>query len=66
MAYQFKALLSRGKEEVEKLPCDGFLQAFGFSRAFLQPFSHDGEKRGKFQKPVKIAHKEVVLIFLLL
>ena len=65
MAYQFKALLSRGKEEVEKLPCDGFLQAFGFSRAFLQPVSH-GEKRGKFQKPVKMTHKAVVLIFLLL
>ena len=49
MAYQFKALLSRGKEEVEKLPCDGFLQAFGFSRAFLPPVSHGG-KRGNFKK----------------
>ena len=31
-------------------------------RAFLPPVSH-GEKRGKFQNPVKIAHKAFVLFF---
>ena len=54
---------SRGKEKIEKPPCERFLQVFEFSRAFLPPVSH-GIKRGKFQKPVKIVHKAVVLIFL--
>ena len=54
-------VLTRGKEEIEQLPCERFLQGLGFSHAFLLPVSH-GEKSGKFQKPVKIAHKAVVLI----
>ena len=58
-------VLPRGKEKIEKLPCERFLQSFGFSRALLPPVSH-GEKCGKFQKPVKIAHKAVILILLLL
>ena len=45
----------RGKEKLEQQPCERFLQDFEFSRAFLPPISH-GVKRGKFQKPVKIAH----------
>ena len=44
------------KEKLEQLPCERILQDFEFSRAFLPPFSN-GVKRGKFQKPVKIAHK---------
>ena len=52
---------SKGKEKIEELPCERFLQDFEFSRAFLPPVSH-GVKRGKFQKPVKIALKAVVLI----
>ena len=56
-------LVPRGKEKIEQLPCERFLQAFEIYRAYLAPISH-GEKRGKFQKPVKIAHKAVVLIFL--
>ena len=52
---------SKGKEKIEELPCERFLQDFEFSRAFLPPVSH-GVKRGKFQKPVKIAPKAVVLI----
>ena len=52
---------TRGKEKIEKLPCERFLQDFEVSRAFLPPVSH-GIKRGKFQKPVKIAHKAVALI----
>ena len=57
--------VTRGKEKLEQLPCERFLQGFEFSRAFLSPVSH-GVKRGKFQKPVKNAHKVVVLIFLFL
>ena len=54
---------TKGKEKIEQLPCERFLQGIGFSHAFLPPFSHE-EKSGRFQKPVKIAHKAVVLIFL--
>ena len=54
---------ARGKEKLEQLPCERFLQEFEFSRAFLSPVSH-GVKRGKFQKPVKNAHKAVVIVFL--
>ena len=42
-----------------------FYRVFGFSRDILPPVSH-GEKSEKFQKPVKIAHKAAVLIFLYL
>ena len=52
---------ARVKVRLEQLPCERFLQEFEFSRAFLSPVSH-GVKRGKFQKPVKLAHKAVVLI----
>ena len=38
--------LSRGKKR-EQLPCERFLQGFGFSHAFLPPVSHR-EKSGKF------------------
>ena len=48
---------ARAKEKIEHLPCERFLQGFGFSRAFLPPVSHG-------EKPVKIAHKAVVLFFL--
>ena len=40
-----------------------FLRQIGLSRAFLPPVSH-GEKRGKFQFAVEIAHKAVVLILI--
>ena len=53
--------LIKGKEKLEQLPCERFLQDFEFSRAFLPTVSH-GVKRGKFQKAVKIAHKAVALI----
>ena len=54
---------TRGKEKLEQLPFERFLQGFEFSRTFLPPVSH-GVKRAKLQKPVKNAHKAVVLIFL--
>ena len=54
-------LFLRGKEKLEQLPCEQFLQGFEFSRAILLPVLHR-VKRGKFQKPVKIAPKAVVLI----
>ena len=54
---------SRGKEKLEQLPCERFLQDFDFSRAFFSPVSY-GEKCGKFQNPVKNAHKVVVLILI--
>ena len=52
----------RGKVKLEQLPCERFLQGFEFTRAFPPPVSH-GVKDGKFQKPVKIAHKAADLIF---
>ena len=54
-------MLLRGNEKLEQLACVLFLQGFDFSSAFLPPVWH-GVKRGKFQKPVKIAHKAVVLV----
>ena len=63
MSYRCIQKFTRGKEKIEQLPCERFLQGFEFSRAFLPPVSH-GVKRGKFQKHVKISHKAVVLIFL--
>ena len=51
----------RGKEKIEQLPCEQFLQGFGFSHAFLPPVSH-GEKTGQFQFVVEIAEKTVILI----
>ena len=53
--------VTRGKEKLEQLPCERFLQGFEFSRAFLPPVSH-GVKHGKFQNPVKIVHKAFVQI----
>ena len=51
----------RGKTKLEQMPCERFLQVFEFSHAFLLPVSH-GIKCGKIQKPVKIAHKAILLI----
>ena len=53
---------SRVKEKLEKLPCEQFLQVFEISRSFLRA-KQVGEKRGKIQNPVKIAHKAAVLFF---
>ena len=61
--YWVTSVSTRGKEKLEQPPYERFLQGFEFSRAFLPPVSHR-VKLGKFQKPVKIAHKAVVLIFL--
>ena len=52
-----------GKKISEQLSRPRFLPGFEPSRPFSPPVSH-GEKSGKFQKPVKVAHKAVVLIFL--
>ena len=51
------------KEKLEQLPCEQFLQAFEISRSFLHA-KQVGEKRGKIQNPVKIAHKAAFLFFL--
>ena len=58
-----KTVKPRGKEKLEQLPCEQFLQAFEIYRALLRA-KQVGEKCGKIQNPVKIAHKPVVLIFL--
>ena len=50
---------SRGKETLEQLPCERFLQGFEFSRAFL-PLVLQRENRGRFQNPAKIAQKAVL------
>ena len=44
------------KEKLEQLPCEQFLQVFEIFRSFLRA-KQVGEKRGKIQNPVKIAHK---------
>ena len=48
----------RGKEKLEQLPCEQFIQDFEFSRAFLTTVSHGI----KMENPVKIAHKAFVPI----
>ena len=53
----------RVKEKLEQLPCEQFLQVFEISHSFLRA-KQVGEKRGKIQNPVKIAHKAAVLFFL--
>ena len=50
------------KEKLKRLPCEQFLQAFEIYRALFRAKQVE-EKRGKIQKPVKIACKEVVRIF---
>ena len=58
-----KLSASRVKENLEQMPCVLFLQVFEISRSFLRAYQV-GEKRGKIQNPVKIAHKAAVLFFL--
>ena len=63
---------SKQKTEIQKtvitylftiVPCEQFLQQIEISRVFLPPVSH-GEKCGKFQFLVEIAHKADILILL--
>ena len=54
---------AKGKERLEQLPCEQFLQDFEISRSFLRA-KQERKKRVKIQNPVKIVHKAVVLIFL--
>ena len=56
---------SKGKVKQAQLPCEQFLQHFEISHAFFPPVSH-GEKRGKIQNFVEIAHKEVAVVLILL
>ena len=53
----------RGKSKPEQLPCEQFLQQIKISRAFLRA-KQVGEKRGKFQFVVEIAHKALIQILL--
>ena len=53
----------REKVKLEWLPCEQILSKIEISRALLPPISH-GEKGGKFQNVVKIAHKAVIHILL--
>ena len=52
----------RGKEKLDQLPYWQFLPGFKISSDFLLA-KQVGEKHGKIQKIVNIAHKMVVLIF---
>ena len=54
---------SRGKEQLEQLPCEQFLQAFEIYCALLRA-KQVREKHGKIQNPVKIAHKAAAMTFL--
>ena len=56
-------IIVRGKEKLEELPCEQFLQGFEISRSFVRA-KQVGQKRAKIQNPVKIAHKAFVLIFI--
>ena len=56
IASTLKSVGIRGKEKIEQLPCEQCLQAFEIYRALLRA-KQVGEKRGKIQNPVKIAHK---------
>ena len=58
-----RKICSRVKEKLDQLPCDQFLQVLEISRSFLRA-KQVGEKRGRIQNPVKIAHKAAVLFFL--
>ena len=49
----------RGKQKLEQLPCERFLQGFEFSRAFLQPVS-DGKKSGKLQNIIRILSQHYI------
>ena len=46
---------TKGKEKIEQLPFEQFLQRFEVFSGFLR-VKQLGEKRGKFQKVVEIAH----------
>ena len=61
--HEMRALsFTRGKQMLNQLPWERFLQDFEFSRTFFPPASHRA-KHGNFQKPVKTAHKAVVLMY---
>ena len=59
----FLFLQARGKEKLEYLPCEHFLQGFEIYRPFFRA-EQVGENCGKIQNPVKIAHKADFLIFI--
>ena len=62
-AWVFFTYLDKIKVKLKHLPCEQFLQRLDISRAFLRA-KQVGEKRGKFQNVVEIAHKAVFLIFI--
>ena len=53
----------RGKEKLEELPCEQFLQGFEIFCSFVRA-KQVGQKRAKIQNSLKSAHKAVVLIFI--
>ena len=55
---------SRGKLKLEELPCEPFLERFIFIFRAFHRGKQVGEKRGRFQNVVDIAHKAVVLILI--
>ena len=50
------------KYQIDRIGCARFQQGFEISRGFLPPALH-GQKRGKFQNPVKSVHVQVVPMF---
>ena len=57
------AHIPRVKTKLEQQPYEHFLHAFEFYCTLLRA-KQVGVKRGKIQKPLKIAHKGIVLILL--
>ena len=60
-----KIISAKVEEKWEQLFCEQFLQRFEVSRTFLLA-KQVGEKRGKFQNIVEIAHKYKVAFLILL
>ena len=52
-------MFARGKEKIEQLPCEQFLQAFEIYRALLRA-KKVREKRGKIQNPVKLLTRQLL------
>ena len=53
---------TRGKENLDLIPCDQFLHSFEISRAFLHA-KQVAEKARENSKHCNFAHKAAVLIF---
>ena len=61
---EMSAHLEGNQNKNSQLPSDQILQQIEISRAFFSPVLH-GEKWGKFQFVVEIAHKAILILICL-